>query len=76
MLYEAEISQFAEDIKKWKDRYVVIKNDFSVESYDSKEVRCILVIIGSCGILIKLTWLIGMSFPWPLTASVSPHSLQ
>ncbi|XP_063096363.1 protein Niban 1 isoform X1 [Cavia porcellus] len=37
VLYEAEISQFAEDIKKWKDRYVVIKNDFSVESYDSKE---------------------------------------
>ncbi|XP_013377080.1 PREDICTED: protein Niban [Chinchilla lanigera] len=37
VLYEAELSQFAEDIKKWKDRYVVVKNDFSVESYENKE---------------------------------------
>lgn len=39
VLYEAELSQFAEDIRKWKDRYIVIKNDFAVESYESKEVR-------------------------------------
>ncbi|XP_007935871.2 protein Niban 1 [Orycteropus afer afer] len=37
VLYEAELSQFAEDIKKWKDRYVVVKNDFAVESYENKE---------------------------------------
>ncbi|XP_052056176.1 protein Niban 1 [Apodemus sylvaticus] len=37
VLYEAELSQFAEDIRKWKDRYVVIKNDFAVESYENKE---------------------------------------
>ncbi|KAM8815990.1 protein Niban 1 [Rhynchonycteris naso] len=37
VLYEAELSQFAEDIKKWKERYVVIKNDFAVESYENKE---------------------------------------
>uniref|UniRef100_H0XEU1 Niban apoptosis regulator 1 n=1 Tax=Otolemur garnettii TaxID=30611 RepID=H0XEU1_OTOGA len=37
VLYEAELSQFAEDIKKWKDRYVVVKNDFVVESYENKE---------------------------------------
>ncbi|KAM6166730.1 protein Niban 1 [Erethizon dorsatum] len=37
VLYEAELSQFAEDIKKWKDRYIVVKNDFSVESYENKE---------------------------------------
>lgn len=37
VLYEAELSQFAEDIRKWKDRYIVIKNDFAVESYESKE---------------------------------------
>ncbi|XP_021572255.1 protein Niban [Carlito syrichta] len=37
VLYEAELSQFAEDIKKWKDRYIVVKNDFAVESYESKE---------------------------------------
>ncbi|XP_059987708.1 protein Niban 1 isoform X2 [Lagenorhynchus albirostris] len=37
VLYEAELSQFAEDIKKWKERYVVVKNDFAVESYENKE---------------------------------------
>ncbi|XP_077012901.1 protein Niban 1 [Tamandua tetradactyla] len=37
VLYEAEVSQFADDIKKWKDRYIVVKNDFAVESYENKE---------------------------------------
>uniref|UniRef100_G1PDI0 Niban apoptosis regulator 1 n=1 Tax=Myotis lucifugus TaxID=59463 RepID=G1PDI0_MYOLU len=37
VLYEAELCQFAEDIKKWKERYVVVKNDFAVESYENKE---------------------------------------
>ncbi|XP_054979369.1 protein Niban 1 isoform X2 [Sorex araneus] len=37
VLFEAELTQFADDIKKWRERYVVIKNDFAVESYDSKE---------------------------------------
>ncbi|XP_037362194.1 protein Niban 1 isoform X2 [Talpa occidentalis] len=37
VLYEAELSHFAEDIKKWKERYVVVKNDFAVESYENKE---------------------------------------
>ncbi|XP_036298741.1 protein Niban 1 isoform X2 [Pipistrellus kuhlii] len=37
VLYEAELSQFAEDLKKWKERYVVVKNDFAVESYENKE---------------------------------------
>ncbi|XP_054443635.1 protein Niban 1 [Pteronotus mesoamericanus] len=37
VLYEAELSQFAEDVKKWKERYVVVKNDFAVESYENKE---------------------------------------
>uniref|UniRef100_A0A8C3YQW0 Niban apoptosis regulator 1 n=1 Tax=Catagonus wagneri TaxID=51154 RepID=A0A8C3YQW0_9CETA len=37
ILYEAELSQFAEDIKKWKERYVVVRNDFAVESYENKE---------------------------------------
>ncbi|ELW69734.1 Protein Niban [Tupaia chinensis] len=37
VLYEAELSQFAEDIKKWRDRYIVVKNDFAVESYENKE---------------------------------------
>ncbi|XP_055480545.1 protein Niban 1 [Psammomys obesus] len=37
VLYEAEISQFSEDIRKWKDRYIVVKNDFAVESYENKE---------------------------------------
>lgn len=51
VLYEAELSQFAEDIKKWKERYIVVKNDFAVESYENKEVRCFLVCTGSCNIL-------------------------
>ncbi|KAL1774816.1 Niban [Sigmodon hispidus] len=37
VLYEGELSQFAEDIRKWKDRYIVVKNDFAVESYENKE---------------------------------------
>nr|XP_004658915.2 protein Niban 1 [Jaculus jaculus] len=37
VLYEAELSQFAEDIRKWKDRYIVVKNDFALESYENKE---------------------------------------
>ncbi|XP_004405800.1 PREDICTED: protein Niban [Odobenus rosmarus divergens] len=37
VLYEAELSQFADDIKKWKERYIVVKNDFAVESYENKE---------------------------------------
>ncbi|XP_072802037.1 protein Niban 1 [Vicugna pacos] len=37
VLYEGELTQFAEDIKKWKERYVVVKNDFAVESYENKE---------------------------------------
>ncbi|XP_062962046.1 protein Niban 1 [Cynocephalus volans] len=37
VLFEAELSQFAEDIKKWKDRYIVVKNDFAVESYENRE---------------------------------------
>uniref|UniRef100_M3YK89 Niban apoptosis regulator 1 n=1 Tax=Mustela putorius furo TaxID=9669 RepID=M3YK89_MUSPF len=37
VLYEAELSQFAEDIKKWKERYIVVKNDFAIESYENKE---------------------------------------
>lgn len=47
MLYEAELTQFAEDTKKWKERYVVVKNDFAVESYENKEVRRFLVTDGS-----------------------------
>lgn len=50
-MYEAELSQFAEDIKKWKERYIVIKNDFAVESYENKEVRYFLVWTGSCDLL-------------------------
>ncbi|XP_007523890.1 protein Niban 1 [Erinaceus europaeus] len=37
VLYEAELLQFAEDVKKWKERYVVVKNDFAVESYENRE---------------------------------------
>lgn len=47
-MYEAELSQFAEDIRKWKDRYIVVKNDFAVESYENKEVRYARVTISSC----------------------------
>lgn len=46
-MYEAELSQFAEDVKKWKERYVVVKNDFAVESYENKEVRYFLVTLAS-----------------------------
>ncbi|XP_074007405.1 protein Niban 1 [Numenius arquata] len=37
VLYEAELLHFAEDLKKWKDRYVVIKNDYAVDCFETKE---------------------------------------
>nr|XP_006135863.1 protein Niban [Pelodiscus sinensis] len=37
ILYEAELLHFAEDLKKWKERYIVIKNDFAMEIFESKE---------------------------------------
>ncbi|XP_069497164.1 protein Niban 1 [Ambystoma mexicanum] len=37
VLYEAEILLYAEDLKKWKERYVVIKQDYSLQCFDSKE---------------------------------------
>nr|XP_056700693.1 protein Niban 1 [Euleptes europaea] len=37
IFYEGEVSHFAEDLKKWKDRYVVIKSNYAVESFENKE---------------------------------------
>ncbi|XP_062990794.1 protein Niban 1 [Elgaria multicarinata webbii] len=37
VFYEGELTHFAEDLKKWKDRYIVIKNNYAVESFESKE---------------------------------------
>ncbi|XP_038270047.1 protein Niban 1 isoform X2 [Dermochelys coriacea] len=37
ILYEAELLHFAEDLKKWKERYIVIRNDYEVQSFESKE---------------------------------------
>ncbi|XP_026525054.1 protein Niban [Notechis scutatus] len=37
VLYEGEVSHFADDLKKWKERYIVIKNNYAVESFESKE---------------------------------------
>ncbi|XP_014804550.1 PREDICTED: protein Niban [Calidris pugnax] len=37
VLYEAELLHFAEDLRKWKDRYVVIKNDYAVDCFETKE---------------------------------------
>ncbi|XP_009864316.1 PREDICTED: protein Niban, partial [Apaloderma vittatum] len=37
ILYEAELLHFAEDLKKWKDRYVVIRNDYTVDCFETKE---------------------------------------
>ena len=39
VLYEAELLHFAEDLKKWKDRYVVIKNNYTVDCFETKEVN-------------------------------------
>uniref|UniRef100_A0A8C8VI37 Niban apoptosis regulator 1 n=1 Tax=Pelusios castaneus TaxID=367368 RepID=A0A8C8VI37_9SAUR len=37
VLYEAELLHFAEDLKKWKERYIVIKNDYAIEIFENKE---------------------------------------
>ncbi|XP_042319501.1 protein Niban 1 [Sceloporus undulatus] len=37
VFYEGELLHFVEELKKWKDRYIVIKNNYAVESFESKE---------------------------------------
>ncbi|XP_078417533.1 protein Niban 1-like [Cetorhinus maximus] len=37
VVYKQEVTQYVEDLKKWKDRYIVVKNDNSVECYENKE---------------------------------------
>ncbi|KGL76380.1 Protein Niban, partial [Tinamus guttatus] len=37
VLYETEVLHFAEDLKKWKDRYVVIQSDYTVDCFETKE---------------------------------------
>ncbi|XP_041063739.1 protein Niban 1a [Carcharodon carcharias] len=37
VIYKQEVTQYLEDLKKWKDRYIVVKNDNSVECYENKE---------------------------------------
>ncbi|XP_027756322.1 protein Niban [Empidonax traillii] len=37
VLYEAELLHFVEDLKKWKDRYVVVRNDYTVDCFETKE---------------------------------------
>ncbi|XP_010153920.1 PREDICTED: protein Niban-like, partial [Eurypyga helias] len=37
VLYEGEVLHFAEDLRKWKDRYVVIRNDYTVDCFETKE---------------------------------------
>ncbi|XP_050163224.1 protein Niban 1 [Myiozetetes cayanensis] len=37
VLYEAEVLHFVEDLKKWKDRYVVVRNDYTVDCFETKE---------------------------------------
>lgn len=63
VLYEAELTQFAEDIRKWKDRYIVVKNDFAVESYENREVRHLHVTPGSHTIHKPLARPMGVSSP-------------
>ena len=55
VLYEGELSQFAEDIKKWKERYVVVKNDFAVESYENREVRHASLLLARA-VLLNVVW--------------------
>ncbi|KAM8805367.1 protein Niban 1 [Eudromia elegans] len=37
VLYETEVLHFADDLKKWKDRYVVIQSDYTVDCFETKE---------------------------------------
>ena len=71
VLYEAELSQFAEDIRKWKDRYIVIKNDFAVESYENKEVSYAQVTASSWSIFKTLAAFLSMPWPWRVIDWVS-----
>lgn len=55
VLYEGELLQFAEDIKKWRERYVVVKNDFAVESYENREVRHSSLLL-ALAVLLNVVW--------------------
>ncbi|GCB62067.1 hypothetical protein scyTo_0014433 [Scyliorhinus torazame] len=39
VVHKQEVTQYVEELKKWKDRHIVIKNDNSIECYENKEVH-------------------------------------
>ncbi|XP_067846610.1 protein Niban 1-like isoform X2 [Heptranchias perlo] len=78
VVYKQEVIQYVEEFKKWKDRYIVIKNDNSIECYENKEAyqkgggpKCKLLPTG-CRVLtsmIEYTLLVDKYFPDPSAAN-------
>uniref|UniRef100_H3A8W7 Niban apoptosis regulator 1 n=1 Tax=Latimeria chalumnae TaxID=7897 RepID=H3A8W7_LATCH len=39
VLHELELLQFVDELKRWKERYIVVKKDYALECYESKEAH-------------------------------------
>uniref|UniRef100_UPI00398ED2A5 protein Niban 1-like n=1 Tax=Pristiophorus japonicus TaxID=55135 RepID=UPI00398ED2A5 len=78
VIYKQEVTQYVEEFKKWKDRYIVIKNDNSIECYENKEAhqkgggpKCKLLPTG-CRVLtsmVEYALLVDKYFPDPSAAN-------
>uniref|UniRef100_A0A4W3JXJ7 Niban apoptosis regulator 1 n=1 Tax=Callorhinchus milii TaxID=7868 RepID=A0A4W3JXJ7_CALMI len=74
VVYEGEVTQYAEELKKWKDRYVVVKNDSSIECFENRDayqkgqaMKCKLIPTG-CKVFTSMTKyssLVDRNFPDP-----------
>ncbi|XP_069794267.1 protein Niban 1-like [Narcine bancroftii] len=74
VIHEQTVIQYVEEFKKWKDRYVVIKNDNSIECYENTDAyqkgnspKCKLLPTG-CRVLTSITeydLLVDKYFPDP-----------
>ncbi|XP_059840504.1 protein Niban 1a isoform X2 [Hypanus sabinus] len=74
VVYEQVVIQYVEELKKWRDRYIVVKNDNSIECYENKDAyrkgggpKCKLHATG-CRVLTSMaeyTLLVDKYFPDP-----------
>ncbi|XP_062920080.1 protein Niban 1a isoform X1 [Mobula hypostoma] len=74
VVYEQVVIQYVEELKKWRDRYLVVKNDNSIECYENKDAyrkgggpKCKLHPTG-CRVLTSMaeyTLLVDKYFPDP-----------
>ncbi|XP_060686278.1 protein Niban 1a isoform X1 [Hemiscyllium ocellatum] len=78
VVYQQEVIQYVEEFKKWKERYIVVKNDNTMECYENKETyqkggepKCKLLPTGYRVLtsMIEYALLVDKYFPDPNAAS-------